>query len=98
LDIPLLALYFVEKYSQENATNIKGISKSALKILTQHQWPGNVRELGNVINHALIFCKSGKIQPTNLPDNIKQAFQIKQFRLTLTSPSLPLAEARSHFD
>jgi len=93
LDIPLLALYFVEKHSQENAMNIKGISKSALKILTQHHWPGNVRELGNVINHALIFCKTSKIQPTNLPDNIKQAFQNKQFRLTLTSPSLPLAEA-----
>jgi DNA-binding NtrC family response regulator len=93
LDIPLLALYFVEKYSQENAMNIKGISKSALKILSQYHWPGNVRELGNVINHALIFCKTGNIQPTNLPDNIKQASQNKQFRLTLTSPSLPLAEA-----
>ena len=93
LDIPLLALYFVEKYSQENAMNIKGISKSALNILTHYHWPGNVRELGNVINHALIFCKTSKIQPTNLPDNIKQAFQNKQFRLTLTSPSLPLAEA-----
>jgi two-component system NtrC family response regulator/two-component system response regulator HydG len=93
LDIPLLALYFVEKYSQENTMNIKGISKSALKILSQYHWPGNVRELGNVINHALIFCKTGNIQPTNLPDNIKQASQNKQFRLTLTSPSLPLAEA-----
>jgi DNA-binding NtrC family response regulator len=93
LDIPLLALYFVEKYSQENAMNIKGISKSALKILSQYHWPGNVRELGNVINHALIFCKTGNIQPTNLPDNIKQTSQNKQFRLTLTSPSLPLAEA-----
>jgi two-component system NtrC family response regulator/two-component system response regulator HydG len=93
LDIPLLALYFIEKYSQENAMNIKGISKSALKILSQYHWPGNVRELGNVINHALIFCKTGNIQPTNLPDNIKQASQNKQFRLTLTSPSLPLAEA-----
>jgi two-component system NtrC family response regulator/two-component system response regulator HydG len=49
--------------------------------------------LGNVIKHALIFCKSKKIQPVNLPDNIKQVFQNKKFRLTLTSPSLPLAEA-----
>ena len=93
LDIPLLALYFMEKHSQENAKNIKGISKSAIKILNQYHWPGNVRELGNVINHALIFCKTNKIQPANLPDNIKQAFQNKTFRLTLTSPSLPLAEA-----
>ncbi|MBW2448835.1 MAG: sigma-54-dependent Fis family transcriptional regulator [Deltaproteobacteria bacterium] len=93
LDIPLLALYFMEKYSQENARNIKGISKSAIKILNQYHWPGNVRELGNVIKHALIFCKTNKIQPANLPDSIKQTFQTKKFRLTLTSPSLPLAEA-----
>jgi transcriptional regulator of acetoin/glycerol metabolism len=52
-----------------------------------------VRELGNVIKHALIFCKTAKIQPGDLPDNIKQAFEKKKFRLTLTSPSLPLAEA-----
>ncbi len=93
LDIPLLAAYFMEKYAQEDTKNIKEISKSAIKILNQYHWPGNVRELGNVINHALIFCKTSKIQPTNLPDNIKQAFQTKQFRLTLTSPSLPAAEA-----
>jgi two-component system NtrC family response regulator/two-component system response regulator HydG len=93
LDIPLLVRYFLEKYSQENSKNIKGISKSALKILTQYHWPGNVRELGNVIKHALIFCKTKKIQPANLPDSLKQALQTVKFRLTLTSPSLPLAEA-----
>jgi two-component system NtrC family response regulator/two-component system response regulator HydG len=93
LDIPLLSLYFLEKYSQENSKKIKGISKPAIKILSRYHWPGNVRELGNVIKHALIFCKTNKIQPANLPDNIKQAFQNKKFRLTLTSPSLPLAEA-----
>jgi two-component system NtrC family response regulator/two-component system response regulator HydG len=83
----------MEKYSQENKKNIKQISKSALKILTRYHWPGNVRELGNVINHALIFCKTKKIQPADLPDNIKHAFGMKKFRFTLTSPSLPLAEA-----
>jgi two-component system NtrC family response regulator/two-component system response regulator HydG len=93
LDIPLLAAYFMEKHAQENTKKIKEISKSAIKILNQYHWPGNVRELGNVINHALIFCKTSKIQPTNLPDSIKQAFQNKEFRLTLTSPSLPAAEA-----
>ena len=93
MDIPLLANYFMEKYSQENKKNITQLSKSTMKILTRYQWPGNVRELGNVIKHALIFCKTAKIQPGDLPDNIKQAFEKKKFRLTLTSPSLPLAEA-----
>jgi DNA-binding NtrC family response regulator len=93
MDIPLLAIYFMEKYSQENKKNIAQISKSALKILTRYHWPGNVRELGNVIKHALIFCKTAQIQPGDLPDNIKQAFDKKKFRLSLTSPSLALAEA-----
>jgi transcriptional regulator of acetoin/glycerol metabolism len=49
--------------------------------------------LGNVIKHALIFCKTAQIQPDDLPDNLKQAFEKKKFRLSLTSPSLALAEA-----
>jgi DNA-binding NtrC family response regulator len=93
MDIPLLAIYFMEKYSQENKKNITRISKSALKILTRYHWPGNVRELGNVIKHALIFCKTAEIQPGDLPDNIKQAFDKKKFRLSITSPSLALTEA-----
>ena len=93
MDIPLLAIYFMEKYSQENNKNIKQLSKSALKILTRYHWPGNVRELGNVIKHALIFCKTAEVQPGDLPDNIKQAFDKQKFRLLITSPSLALAEA-----
>ncbi len=93
MDIPLLAIYFMEKYSQENEKNTSQISKAALKILTRYHWPGNVRELANVVKHALIFCKTAKIQPDDLPDNIKQASAQKKFRLSLTSPSLALAEA-----
>ena len=52
-----------------------------------------MRELGNVIKHALIFCKADQIQPNDLPDNMMQAFDKKKFRLSLTSPSLALAEA-----
>jgi DNA-binding NtrC family response regulator len=93
MDIPLLATYFMEKYSQENRKSINQLSKSTMKILSRYHWPGNVRELGNVIKHALIFCKTPQIKPEDLPENIKQAFEKKKFRLTLTSPSLPLAEA-----
>jgi DNA-binding NtrC family response regulator len=93
MDILLLAIYFMEKYSQENKKNITQISKSALKILSRYHWPGNVRELANVIKHAMIFCKTDRIQPGDLPDSVKQAFEKKKFRLSLTSPSLALAEA-----
>ena len=91
-DIPLLAKYFLNKYAKENNASAKGLSKAALKILMQYDWPGNVRELGNIINHALIFCKGGKIIPANLPAAVKEQAQTKEFQLTLTSPSLLQAE------
>ena len=91
-DIPLLAKYFLKKYAKENNTSVKSLSKAALKIMMQYDWPGNVRELGNIINHALIFCKGGKIIPSNLPSNIKDQAQKKEFQLLLKSPSLLQAE------
>ena len=91
-DIPLLAQYFLKKYAKENNSSLKSLSKAALKILMQYNWPGNVRELGNIINHALIFCKGGKIIPANLPDAVKDRAQFKEFQLLLTSPSLLRAE------
>jgi len=93
LDIALLAKYFLEKYGHENDKNIHRISKSTMKILHQYDWPGNVRELANTIKHALIFCKGQEILPAHLPENIREGSHKKDFRLTLTSPSLPQAEA-----
>lgn len=92
-DIPLLAKYFLDKYAKENNKSVKRLSKSALKVLLQHDWPGNVRELKNTINHGLIFCKGDNILPTNLPANLTQGSHCNDFSLTLTSTSLSKAEA-----
>ncbi|MBA3030452.1 MAG: sigma-54-dependent Fis family transcriptional regulator [Desulfobacteraceae bacterium] len=91
-DIPLLAKYFLEKYARENDVSAKRLAKSAVKILMQYDWPGNVRELGNIINHALIFCKGGNIIPENLPPGIRESAFQREFSLTFTSTSLPKAE------
>ncbi len=92
-DIPLLVRYFLEKYSKENNMNMKQVPKSTMKLLNKYDWPGNVRELANTIKHALIFCKGNQIIPANLPEYIKEDKNSKYFSLTLTSPSLPEAEA-----
>ena len=87
-DIPLLSKYFLEKYAKENRAPVKRLSKAAMKLLFQYDWPGNVRELGNILNHALIFCKGGKIIPENLPPVLRDNAVKKEFSITLTSPSL----------
>jgi DNA-binding NtrC family response regulator len=71
-DIPLLASYFLQKFSQEKGKEVTSISPEVMEILLAHSWPGNVRELENVIEHAIIIAKQEKILPKNLPQYLLQ--------------------------
>src|SRR5580693_9115246 len=44
-DIPLLAAFFLNRYSQENERPTRRITPEALRPLLAYSWPGNVREL-----------------------------------------------------
>lgn len=65
-DIPLLAEYFMNKYSAELKSGRKKLSAEALRTLEAYQWKGNVRELENTIERALILCDSDTIKPEHL--------------------------------
>jgi len=60
-DIPLLAQYFVERFSHELNKDISGLSDSALKMLMDHPWPGNVRELENAVERAMVTCRNHEL-------------------------------------
>ncbi len=66
-DIPMLAGYFLQKYARKMNRPIRGISASAMALLSQHSWLGNVRELENSIERAVIFCKGDELLPEHLP-------------------------------
>jgi len=69
-DIPLLALHFLKKYSEDETPAFSG---RVMELLQQYQWPGNVRELENIVRRASILAKSdGRniIKETDLPDEI----------------------------
>jgi DNA-binding NtrC family response regulator len=72
-DISLLASHFIQKFSQEKGREVREFSPEVMEILLAHSWPGNVRELENVIEHAIIVAKEGRILPKNLPTYILQA-------------------------
>lgn len=55
-DIPLLAAYFMQKYSEKYNKSFTGFSKPALRSLTQQEWKGNVRALKNTIEKAVVFA------------------------------------------
>lgn len=70
-DIPLLANYFLKKYSNEMKKKVSAISDSAMEILLNYDYPGNVRELQNIIERCVILSKGEIITPELLPENLK---------------------------
>ena len=70
-DIPLLADHFLNKYRKELNKNIKGIDNEAMRAIMNHEWKGEVRELENIIERAVIFCKSDLITIQELPVSFK---------------------------
>jgi DNA-binding NtrC family response regulator len=58
-DVPVLALYFLERFARKHGIRIKGIAEDALGALLHHAWPGNVRELQNTIERAVILTENG---------------------------------------
>ncbi len=72
-DIPLLADFFVEKYSKENHKDIRRISTPAIDMLMSYHWPGNVRELENCMERAVLLSVDGVIRSYHLPPTLQTA-------------------------
>lgn len=69
-DIDKFAAAFVADFNKARATDVRGISDDALRLLRQYEWPGNVRELRNVIERAMILCSGELINVGDLPAEI----------------------------
>ena len=65
-DLPLLAGYFLEKYSKEMGKKIRKISAYAMDILGTYSFPGNVRELENIIERSVALETSNIVLPESL--------------------------------
>ena len=78
-DIPMLADHFLNKYRKEMNRNIKGIDPEAMRALVNYEWRGEVRELENIIERAVIFCKTDFITVKDLPEIFRKAANFSDF-------------------
>jgi len=69
-DIPILAEYFLEKYTRLLGKNIRKISVDAMSHLNGYRFPGNVRELENIVERAVALEKTDVIMPESLPAGV----------------------------
>ncbi len=56
-DIPLLADYFLARFSREMEVDNPGLTDEAKALLNSQAWQGNVRELANALQKSLIFSR-----------------------------------------
>ena len=66
-DIPILADFFLRKFSTAARRNVTKISDEAQAKMMAYDWPGNVRELANAIEHAVVLGSGAVIEATDLP-------------------------------
>lgn len=92
-DIPLLAQYFLEKYSRALNKDVLKISAYALDILANYDFPGNVRELENIIERSVALEESCIILPESLTlASFKQQRRINYGKETISYSSRPEKE------
>ena len=70
-DIPLLAQFFLKRFSKKMRKNISEIPRDVLEVLMEYDWPGNVRELENVIERAVVLAtEDAMVELSHLPDKL----------------------------
>ena len=66
-DIPLLAAYFIERYSKYAGKRITGISEKFQQSMMTYDWPGNVRELEHLIERSILLTSGHILKESHLP-------------------------------
>lgn len=69
-DIPLLIEHFLQHFNAEMNKEVRGVTPEAMEMLMNYSYPGNVRELENVLEHAMVLCRSTLITVHNLPKEV----------------------------
>jgi len=55
--IPVLADYFLQRFSAQLGKKLKGIDAQAVNAMKSYGWPGNIRELQNALERAVILAR-----------------------------------------
>jgi two-component system response regulator AtoC len=88
-DIPLLADYFLKKYSVQYNKPLTELSADVMALFGEHDWPGNIRELENLIKRAVVLGANGTIRKELSQAIAHSANRSAQLAGGLTRPNEP---------
>ncbi len=90
-DIPLLVDHFLGVYCAKNNKKRLEAPREVLEALMDYAWPGNVRELENVVERAVVLCRSERLGLDDLPESVRQSPRAEPSTITF-SVGTPLDE------
>jgi DNA-binding NtrC family response regulator len=80
-DIPLLVMYYVDRYNREFRKRVRSVSPEAMALLERYRWPGNVRELRNAIERAMLLMDRERLEVHDFASLTRPAGTPLQFQL-----------------
>ena len=69
-DVPLLALFFLERFAARNNKTVKGFTPGAMDRMMKYSWPGNVRELENAVERSVVLLVGEYVTERELPPSV----------------------------
>jgi DNA-binding NtrC family response regulator len=92
-DIPALVAHLLHRRSLELRRSVPVVMPEALAALMSADLPGNVRELDNILQRALMICRSDRIGVDALPGNLGMGDAARK-----TAPTFGLRQAVRGFE
>lgn len=65
-DITLLAKAFLDQFTRQSHSPVRGFGRQTLGVMENYAWPGNVRELLNRVGRAAIMAENRYLTPEDL--------------------------------
>jgi len=97
-DVPELLRHFVDKFVDGNALPYRRFSFAAQNRLRNYPWPGNISELASLVQRLLIANGQDEIGLDELERELAPSADDDVSLLKKDLLSLPLREAREHFE
>jgi DNA-binding NtrC family response regulator len=90
-DIPLLAYYFLRKFSTMMERDVQEISTEAMQRLVDYDYPGNIRELSNFIERGVALTQGNTLDIQHLPQNLG-SLSVRVFKPEMAATATTLKE------
>jgi DNA-binding NtrC family response regulator len=80
-DIETITTHYLDAYKKKFNKPALELTAEARAMIRAYPWPGNVRELVNVLERAVLLCKSDRVEASHLPIEVPATAAVRAVAL-----------------